>query len=217
MSDERNEKLANDNSEELLARAYAVASPEDSLALYRDWANTYDDHLEKGLHYLSPTITAEVFNGYFDGKDSAILDIGCGTGLTALAITQLGFGKIDGIDISPEMLREARSKGTYQELFEADLTKPLNIPDARYDAAISSGTFTHAHVGAGAFDEIFRILKPGAIFACSINADIWVKNGFGPKLRQLTRAGVMHVREIRPAAFFKFTEENGRFCVFQKV
>ena len=56
----------------------------------------------------------------------------------------------------------------------------------------------------------------GAIFACTINADVWVENGFGPKIQALTQGGVMHVREIRPGAYFKGDAAVGRFLVFQK-
>lgn len=216
MTQDGEKKLAAADPDELLARAYAVQTPGDSLALYKDWADTYDEHLEQGLNYLSPTAVAAVFAEYVDDKGAHVLDVGCGTGLTGVAAASHGYSVLDGIDISPEMLGEAGKKKLYRALIEADLTGPLEIADETYDAAISSGTFTHAHVGAGAFDELFRILKPGAIFACTINADVWLENGFGPKIRDLTQAGVMHVREIRPGAYFKGADAVGRFVVFQK-
>ncbi|NNF80839.1 MAG: class I SAM-dependent methyltransferase, partial [Rhizobiales bacterium] len=187
MTQDGEKKLAAADPDELLARAYAVETQADSLALYKDWADTYDQHLEEGLQYLSPTAVAAIFAEYVPDKTAKTVDIGCGTGLTGLAATSHGYQILDGIDISPDMLREAGKKGLYRELIQADLTGPLEIADETYDAAISSGTFTHAHVGAGAFDEIFRILKPGAIFACTINADVWVESGFGPKIRALTQ------------------------------
>ncbi len=216
MTQDDEKKLAAADPDELLARAYAVQNPGDSLALYKDWADTYDEHLEQGLNYLSPRAVAAVFAEYVEDKGAHVLDVGCGTGLTGLAAGAHGFTVLEGIDISPEMLQEAGKKGIYRNLIEADLTKPLDIADGTYDAAISSGTFTHAHVGAGAFDELFRILKPGAVFACTINADVWVENGFGPKIRALTQSGVMHVREIRPGAYFKGADAVGRYVVFQK-
>lgn len=216
MTQDSDKKLAGADPDELLARAYELETPDDSLALYRDWADTYDDHLEQGLKYLSPQTIAAIFAEYMEDQSAFVLDIGCGTGLAGLAVAAKGFSSLDGIDISPEMLGEADKKGIYGSLIEADLTGPLKIADDTYDAAISSGTFTHAHVGAVAFDEIFRILKPGAIFACTVNAEAWVENGFGPKIRELTHGGVMHVREIRPGAYFKGQDAVGRYVVFQK-
>ena len=115
------------------------------------------------------------------------------------------------------MIEQARAKGVYQSFIKADLTKSLPIDGSTYEAAVSTGTFTHAHVGAAALDEIFRILKPGAICACAINSDVWVENGFGLKIRELMQAGIMHVREIRPERYFVGDKGLGRFCVFQKT
>ena len=216
MTQDGEKKLAAADPDELLARAYEVETQDDSLALYKDWADTYDEHLEQGLNYLAPSAIAAVFAEYVADKAATVVDIGCGTGLTGVAAAAQGYSTLDGIDISPEMLGEAGKKGLYRALIEADLTGPLDIADETYGAAISSGTFTHAHVGAGALDEIFRILKPGAMFACTINAEVWVENGFGPKISALTRSGVVHVREVRPGTYFQGADAIGRFVVFQK-
>ena len=42
----------------LLERAYALESDEQSRALYRDWAETYDQTMLDGLNYLSPATVA---------------------------------------------------------------------------------------------------------------------------------------------------------------
>ncbi len=216
MTGEEERKLADSDSEELLQRAYSIETQQDVLDLYRDWADTYDEHLEGGLSYLSPRIMGQVFREYAPDTSVKILDIGCGTGLMGLALSSHGYSDVDGLDLSPEMLQQARTKGVYTDLFEADLTKTLPIDTATYDAAVCTGTFTHAHVGAIALDEIFRILKPGAICACAVNSDVWIENGFGPKIRDLTRSGTMHVLEIRPERYFSGDVPLGRYCVFQK-
>ena len=217
MTGDKDQKLADSDSDELLRRAYAVETQQDALELYRDWADTYDAHLEEGLNYLAPQFMGHVFAEYVDDKSSRILDIGCGTGLMGIALRDQGYTDFDGLDLSPEMIEQARAKGVYQSFIKADLTKSLPIDSNTYDAAVSTGTFTHAHVGAAALDEIFRILKPGAICACAINSDVWVENGFGLKIRELTQAGIMHVREIRPERYFVGDKGLGRFCVFQKT
>ena len=130
MTQDGEKKLAQADPDVLLARAYAVATPEDSLALYKDWADTYDEHLEGGLNYLSPSAVAAVFAEFVADRSAAVLDVGCGTGLTGLAAAGHGFQTVDGIDISPEMLREAGKKQLYRRLIEADLTEPLKIADA---------------------------------------------------------------------------------------
>jgi len=122
------------------------------------------------------------------------LDIGCGTGVAGLALRHCGFVAIDGIDISPEMLQQASTKqhdGTavYSNLIEADLTQPLAIATGTYAGAVSTGTFTHGHVGPAALAEVVRILRPGAIAAIGINAAHFSAFDFGPTLDQLVDAG----------------------------
>jgi len=70
----------------LVQRAYALSSAEESKALYRDWATSYDQSMLDGLGYLTPTLTAELLTRHLDARDAAILDIGSGTGLAGVAL-----------------------------------------------------------------------------------------------------------------------------------
>ena len=45
--------------QELQRRAYGLRSDAESLALYRDWASTYDRTMLDGLQYQSPRLVAE--------------------------------------------------------------------------------------------------------------------------------------------------------------
>ncbi|MEZ5873254.1 MAG: class I SAM-dependent methyltransferase [Nitratireductor sp.] len=162
----------------LLARAYALKDAEQSLALYRDWAESYDATMLDGLGYLTPALTAALLLRFLPDQDTAILDVGTGTGLAGAELAARGFNCIDGIDISPQMLGVAGSRSVYRNLVEADLTRPLPLPDAAYGAMICTGTFTHAHVGAQCLDELMRLLEPGGILACTIHGDVYDPAGF---------------------------------------
>jgi predicted TPR repeat methyltransferase len=171
-------------SKSLLARAYNLKKDE-AKPLYRDWALTYDNDLVESLGYVGPVCVADIAHSFCADVSAHILDVGCGTGLVALRLSQLGYQRIDGLDFSKEMLEVARSKNIYADLINADLTKTLSIKTAVYDLVVSCGTFTHSHVGPEAFDEILRIIRPGGIACVSINAEIYESNGFSEKLRAL--------------------------------
>ncbi len=49
------------------------------------------------------------------------LDLGCGTGLVAVALSDLPVAPLVGVDLSPRMLEAAAKKQRYAELHEADL------------------------------------------------------------------------------------------------
>lgn len=215
MAKDSKNQIAGKTPNELLVRAYELNEKDDARELYRDWAESYDQHLEGDLGYTLPGDVAACFARIIKDRKARVLDIGCGTGLTGLALNRHGFNAIDGLDFSPEMLAQARAKGFYGALVEADLTKTLALETGTYDAAISSGTFTEGHVNAQAFDEIFRILAPGGHFIASINMEIWEEGGFGPKIEALEAAGVMKVIEKTPARAFKGGDEHFQIMVMR--
>jgi len=111
------------------------------------------------------------------------------------ALRSLGPWVVDGLDLSPEMLDEARAKCTedgepvYDHLHVGDLTATLDIETGGYGAVVSCGTFTHGHVGPGAFDELHRVARPGALFAIGINPEHFTNLGFAARFASDVAAG----------------------------
>lgn len=166
-----------------LDRAYALETPQDSVRLYGDWAESYDESFAESSGYLLPTAVAEAFHA-LAGK-GPVLDLGAGTGLVGEVLAQLGVTEIDGTDISAQMLAEAALKDVYDNLFEGDLTAHLPCDAGHYNGIISAGTFTHGHVGPQAFDEVLRVAAPGALVCLSVNAAYYEAQGFAAKLEAL--------------------------------
>jgi ubiquinone/menaquinone biosynthesis C-methylase UbiE len=161
--------------------AYSLKTPEDSKKLYKKWAQTYDDDFALSSNYLSPKKISSFFNKHSRNTDTPILDVGAGTGLVGELLYKTGNKKIIGIDISSEMLEQAKLKGCYSSLIEADITKKIPLKNNSIGAVVSAGTFTHGHVGADALDELLRITKPGGLFVLSVNSKIFIKGGFQEK------------------------------------
>jgi SAM-dependent methyltransferase len=170
-------------SESGLHAAFALRTPGDCLRLYRDWAASYDAGFAAGMDYRLPADVAAAFLA--GGGTGPVLDVGAGTGLVGAALRALGFtGQIDGVDLSPQMLDQAREKQVYRDLIEADITRPLPLPGG-YTGVVSSGTFTHGHVGPEAFGPMLAVAAPGALFALSVNLRVWAAAGFEPALAAL--------------------------------
>ncbi|WP_209425704.1 class I SAM-dependent methyltransferase [Pararhodobacter sp. SW119] len=166
-----------------LSHAYALQTPEDCLKLYADWADSYDADFARNRGYVLPAQVAAAFMAA--GGGAPVLDVGAGTGLLGVALAGLGLsGAIDGIDLSPAMLDRAREKGCYRTLIAADVTRPLDLP-AVYRGIVSSGTFTHGHVGPEGVPPLLDIALPGARFALSVNAGVWAARGFPAALDAL--------------------------------
>ena len=165
--------------------AYSLKTPRDSKKLYKKWAETYDEGFALNSNYLSPKKISIFFNKHAKNTDTPILDVGAGTGLVGELLYRAGNKKIIGIDISPEMLEQAKSKECYSSLMEADVTRKIPLKSNSIGAIVSAGTFTHGHVGADAFDELLRITKPGGLFVLSINSKVFVKGGFQEKFSKI--------------------------------
>ncbi|QYZ69481.1 class I SAM-dependent DNA methyltransferase [Neotabrizicola shimadae] len=170
-------------SDKTLDSAYSIAGPEDCLRIYGEWAHTYDDDFAAGMDYRLPALVGAAFLAA--GGEGPVLDVGAGTGLLAVALTSMGFrDEIDGLDLSPAMLARAGEKGLYRSLLQADITRPLPRNGA-YQGVVSSGTFTHGHVGPEALPHLFATALPEAVFALSVNAAVWVSLGFDRAMKGL--------------------------------
>lgn len=183
---------------------------------YRKWAADYDHQMLDELGYTSPTKIAQQLSQYLPDTQSTVFDIGCGTGLTCVFLAEKGYTNLDGIDLSPDMVRVASERGIYRELLVGDVNQALERNDESYDAVISSGTFTHGHVGPEPLDEIFRILKPGGILACTIHQDLWTSMGFEEKLAALTAKGIASPVSCEMDSYYKDRDPEGWFCVYRK-
>ena len=167
--------------------AYSIKTPGDSKRLYRKWAKTYDKDFAINSNYQSPKKISNYFNKYTKNTDTPILDVGAGTGLVGKLLNTKNKKEIIGIDISLEMLNQAKLKGCYSSLIEADITKKIPLKNNTIGAVVSAGTFTHGHVGADAFDELLRITKPGGLFVLSINSKVFIKGGFEAKFLSIKK------------------------------
>lgn len=204
----------------LLENAYALSTPEDNREYYADFAEHYDDTFAQNLGYRLPDLTAKRFLELRTPNDTPIADIGCGTGLVAQAL-QISV-PIDGYDISAEMLDAARRKGHYRYLYEVDLTQDLNPDLPRYGAVLSSGTFTHGHLGPEALMRLLSLGRPEALFVLSINTAHYVKLGFERVLESLL--STKQIRDLSTPEIRIYTredhdhgEDTAFLCSFRKV
>ncbi|GAA6175475.1 class I SAM-dependent DNA methyltransferase [Sulfitobacter pacificus] len=100
-------------TEVFLNKVYAASGETETREIYDAWAKTYET--EVGEHgYATPGRCAAALAGMTPDLTAPLLDFGCGTGLSGLALKLAGFETIDGVDISKEMLAQATQKGVYR-------------------------------------------------------------------------------------------------------
>ena len=210
-------KPENPASRAFLEQAYNLKTLEDAMSFYDQWADDYDEQMEAGLGYVAPKRLAEKLAGHLEDKSAYVLDVGCGTGLTSRYLSDLGFSRIDGIDINASMLDVARQRRIFMDLFEADITQDLEIGSGRYGAIISTGTFTLGHVGADALDELIRVLKPQGLLACTIHKDVFGPLGFREAFERFEQHETLEQVERTADQYFRDGPPDGLYCLYRKT
>ena len=185
-----------------LDEAYSVKTPDDNRRLYAKWAATYESSFVDAKQYRYPKAIAEVFNDVV-GPVRRVLDIGTGTGLTGMYVTRLRPAVvIDGMDISPEMLAQAKLKTredgsvVYRELYVRDLTRAVPNENAPYEALISSGTFTHGHLGPECLRNLLPLLAHDGWLVVGVNNEHFEAKAFAGELDSLVALGAIESPEI---------------------
>ncbi len=142
-------------AKQYLQQVYNLGDQAEVDAYYSAWAETYDQELiDQG--YRTPDRCAAALASFVPG-DAAILDVGCGTGLSGAALTAAGFTNISGQDVNPDMLAIARETGLYRELELTDLADQFPFAAGTYAALTAIGV-----IGIGA--------APAALLTMSLEA-----------------------------------------------
>ena len=189
--------------------------------LYDDWAQTYDEDLTHESHgYVGPAEAAKVITQNSRKSGQVVLDAGCGTGLSGLAVTS-AVGPdtiIDGIDISNGMLEVAAKKGIYRKLESADLSKSLAILDNVYDVVVCVGTLTGGHVGpVPALSEFSRVVKSGGLVVATVKESVWTSGGYEAEVQRLENDGLVKVSSTVAVPYRQAQGVNAKLLVMRKL
>lgn len=139
--------------------------------LFDSYASSFDTHLTSTLHYdLPQLLRAKLAPLLLATPVRAMLDLGCGTGLAGLALSDLA-SAIDGIDISPKMLAKAAERGIYRHLRTGDATALLAtdpIFSGPYDLVTAADVFIYFATLEPIFAAVARVVPTGGLFAFSV-------------------------------------------------
>lgn len=209
-----------------LTDAYSVKTPEDSRRLYAAWADSYNETFIEANKYVYPHRVAELFaENVPDSGFEDVIDIGCGTGAVGSYLAKLRPEiSIDGYDISPEMLTQARlirradNSPIYRDLKEVDVTGEL--PNQTYNAMISAGTFTHGHLGPETLLRMLTHVRASGWFVIGINAEHYKAHGFAETIHRAIFAEIISKPEVHVVDVYEpgspHYGDKANICIFQR-
>ena len=126
----------------------------------RAWADLAESH--------NRPLFKAVLDAAAVGPGTAVLDVGCGSGLTLVLAAERG-AVPSGVDISPGLLAIARDRLPYADLREADM-ESLPFGDAAFDAVTGVNAFQFAGDPRRALHEAARVTRPGGRVVASLFA-----------------------------------------------
>jgi predicted TPR repeat methyltransferase len=147
----------------------APSAPHDFVrTLFDGDADRFEAHIV-ALGYRTPgLIRRHVIEFAAAANIGPVLDLGCGTGLIALVLSDLAVGPLTGIDLSPRMLERARDKALYATLREARLPDALRDNTAMWRLILAADLMCYF----GPLDEMLSAvrerLRPGGRFIFSV-------------------------------------------------
>ncbi len=168
--------------------------------LFDQHAPEFDKALVERLGYRGPELLLEAVQAIKGSplRLGSVLDLGCGTGLGGAAFRPFCDWLV-GIDISPGMVEQARSKGLYDRLEVSDLLKFLTAEaGASHHLALAADVFVYCSDLAPIATAVAKVLAPGGLFAFTVETH----DDPGVRLQGTLRYahGVAHVREAIAAA-----------------
>lgn len=134
--------------------------------LFDQYASKFDQALVNGLGYRAPVLLEAAIRATGRERFSLALDLGCGTGLMGERLRPM-CDRLEGFDISAEMLRKARGKGVYDRLEKADLQN-FSYAGPPPDLVTAADVFIYLGALDGIFPAVCRLLAPDGLFAFSV-------------------------------------------------
>lgn len=137
---------------------------EDKARFFDRWAPRYD-LLIPSVFYQA--VQARLVEEIELPPGALVLDIGCGTGKLLNRLAQADPGLTgQGVDLSPEMLHQAREKTELSDrlTFLAGRSDAIPAADNQFDAAFCTLSFLHYPDPHAVLGEVGRVLKPGGCF-----------------------------------------------------
>ena len=188
----------------LLAALGRGAAPERApaayvRALFDQFAPRFEAELTGRLAYATPTLLAGLLveAGIAPCRVLRVLDLGCGTGLSGAALAPFA-RRLEGLDLSPRMLAEARKRGLYDALHEADLLDWLPGRTGAFGLIAAADVLNYLGDLGPALAAIAGALAPDGVAAFSVEAGEGAPFALGEAMR--FRHDPAHVAALAAAA-----------------
>jgi SAM-dependent methyltransferase len=126
---------------------------------YGIWAATYEQTVKRDMDLW---LLAQIKSVSWSAIDRAV-DLGCGTGRTGEWLAAHGVRELHGVDLTPEMLEQARQRNVFAQLVVGDVGA-TGLPTAGYDLVTTSLVDEHLADLGPLYREAARLARSDAAY-----------------------------------------------------
>lgn len=139
-------------------------------ALFDDYAEGFEAELLTWLHYAVPRqLDGMIGEVARDQRFGTAIDLGCGTGLMGERLRRR-VTRLEGVDLSQNMLDEAARKGINDRLECAELTAHLLAHPGGVELITAADVLVYVGVLAPVLAAAWQALAPGGLLVFSVEA-----------------------------------------------
>ena len=112
----------------------------------------------------------------FDLNGGSLLEVGCGTGDNLIYCVENGLGYAEGIDISGESIKKAKTKaGNLQNIYFNKYSIEEYEPERKFDYVLAWGVFEYVDNPLYSLNKLCHFLKDKGVLILLISKPIFIK------------------------------------------
>jgi predicted TPR repeat methyltransferase len=191
----------------------------DVVERYTQFAPTYNQSVADWGYQCYRT-AADALQHYVP-TDQPILDAGCGTGLVGQALAALGYQDITGIDISSDMLVQAKATGHYREVHLQNLSQtPYSLSENSFAAVACIGVFSLIADPTPVLREFCRLVRPQGYLVFTQQEVLFEQYGYGGILSGFEERGELRRESVsEPVVYLPnregYSDRKVIYCIYQ--
>ena len=162
--------------------------------------------------YATPARIAIALRQAGANVEKPVLDFGCGTGLSGMALKAVGFDVVDGSDLDQGNVDEAQNCGVYRQVWLGVDGSMGHVRRGDYQVIMACDVLREGSAGPEILDALLEVLAPGGFLALSLDETTLNTRAYyerldiavlDPKLEQMFEADGPH-RNGENATVFVF-------------
>jgi len=145
--------------------------------LFDDYAHRFNNALVNNLQYRLPFVIKELILQSNSEKSEYqnVIDLGCGTGLAGKDLRYIS-SNLTGVDISENMISEAKKLDIYDTLIVGDIVEKLNASQDKFDLLAALDVLIYIGDVQSTFKAVHKSCEPDSLFVFSV--EIQDENGY---------------------------------------